>query len=181
MKILDLQVERGLRVHAAPGHWNDPDMMEVGNMPTQGEDRAHFAMWAMLHAPLIAGNDIRTMSEATREILTNREVIAVDQDSLGVQGFPHKRAGGVEFWFKPLEGGDWAFAVLNRNDDARTVRFDWAEEHVEDAFTNHRPHFDQHTYRMRDLFAHADAGTTAAPLALTVPGRDVVMYRLTRR
>ncbi|MBC11614.1 MAG: alpha-galactosidase [Rhodothermaceae bacterium] len=180
MRILDMQVERGLRVHAAPGHWNDPDMMEVGNMPAPNEDRAHFAMWAMLHAPLIAGNDVRSMTEVTREILTNQEVIALDQDPLGVEGFPHKRAGGVEVWFKPLADGDWAMAILNRNDDPRAVTFDWPEEHVEDAFSQNRPHFDQHTYAIRDLFRHADAGTTASPLAVTVPGRDVWMVRLTR-
>jgi alpha-galactosidase len=178
LRILDLQVDRGLRVHAARGRWNDPDMMEVGNMATAGEDRAHFAMWAMLHAPLIAGNDVRNMSEETRRILTNREVIAVDQDSLGVQGFPHRREGGVEVWFKPLAGGDWAMAVLNRNEDEREVRFDWAEEHVEDAFSQHRPHFDQRTYRLRDLYAGRDRGTTAQPLRVTVPGHDVVVYRL---
>lgn len=178
MQILDKQA--GLRVHAGPGHWNDPDMMEVGNMASVGEDRAHFAMWAMLAAPLIAGNDLRSMTEATRQILTNRAVIAVNQDTLGIQGFPHKKAGGVEVWFKPLAGGDWAMAVLNRNDEAEAVRFDWATEHVEDAWTNRRPHFDQHVYRMRDLFADAGRGTTAEPLAITVPGRDVVMYRLSR-
>ncbi len=94
MQILDKQ--DGLRAYAGPGQWNDPDMMEVGNMPTPGEDRAHFAMWAMLAAPLIAGNDVRTMTDATRETLTNADVIAVDQDALGIQGFPHKKEDGVE-------------------------------------------------------------------------------------
>src|SRR5919202_887529 len=114
MQILDKQ--RGLRAHAGPGHWNDPDMLEVGNGMSAAEDRAHFSMWAMLAAPLIAGNDLRSMSRETAEILTNREVIAVDQDSLGVQGFPYSSAtsDGVEIWFKPLAGGDWAMAVLNR-------------------------------------------------------------------
>ena len=180
MRILDLQVERGLRVHAAPGHWNDPDMMEVGNMPATNEDRAHFAMWAMLHAPLIAGNDVRTMTAATREILTNEEVIAVDQDPLGVEGFPHWRSGGLEVWAKPLEGGDWAVVFLNRNAEPHAVSFTWAEEDVEDAFTGTRPHFDQHTYALRDLFAHADAGTTQGTFSRTVPGHDVLMYRLTQ-
>lgn len=180
LPILDMQVERSLRLHAGPGGWNDPDMMEVGNLATVGEDRAHFAMWAMLAAPLIAGNDVRSMTEATREILTNPEVVAVDQDSLGIQGFPHRRAGDLEIWFRPLTGGDWAMAVLNRGDEPRPVRFDWANEDVEDAFTVKRTHFDRLTYRVRDLFARADRGTTADPLEVTVPGRDVVMYRLER-
>ena len=179
MKILDMQVDRSLRLYAGPGHWNDPDMMEVGNMPATNEDRAHFAMWAMLHAPLIAGNDVRTMTEATREILTNEEVIAVDQDPLGIQGFPHKKmANGLEVWFKPLADGEWAMAVLNRADEPQTLTFNWAEEHVEDAFSQRRPEFHEHTYTMRDLFEHAPAGTTEGVLTLPVPGHDVKMYRL---
>jgi len=179
MQILDKQ--DGLRQHAGPGHWNDPDMMEVGDMDTVGENRAHFAMWAMLAAPLIAGNDVRSMTDATREILTNREVIAVDQDTLGIQGFPHKKENDIEIWFKPLAGDDWAMAILNRNAEARTVAFDWAEEHVEDALKNRRPHFDQNTFQIRDLFAHADKGKTAQPLKISVPGHDVLMYRLSKQ
>jgi alpha-galactosidase len=181
MRILDMQVERGLRVHAAPGHWNDPDMMEVGNMAAPGEDRAHFAMWVMLHAPLIAGNDIRSMTPATRDLLTNRELIAINQDALGVQGFPHRREAGIEWWVKPLADGAWALAALNRTDAPRTLTFDWPQEHVEDAFSQRRPHFDRTAYRVRDVMAGADAGTTDRPLTVTVPGRDVAVYRLTPR
>ena len=85
LQIIDKQ--KPLRRFAGPGHWNDPDMLEVGNGMTVIEDRSHFTMWAMLAAPLIAGNDLRTMPATTREILTNREIIAIDQDSLGVQGY----------------------------------------------------------------------------------------------
>jgi alpha-galactosidase len=175
MRILDKQED--LRKYAGPGHWNDPDMMEVGNLASVNEDRAHFAMWAMLSAPLIAGNDLRSMTEATRNILTNKEVIAVDQDALGIQGFPHKREAGIEIWFKPLADDAWAVAILNRTDSAREVQFDWAHEHVEDAQMSRRPHFETTTYRLRNLFAHKDAGTTAKPLRVSVPARDVVMYR----
>jgi alpha-galactosidase len=179
MQILDKQ--DGLRQYAGPGHWNDPDMMEVGNMSSSNEDRAHFAMWAMLAAPLIAGNDIRSMTDATRAILTNREVIAVDQDPLGIPGFPYRKEDGLEIWFRPLEGDAWALAVLNRNSDARKVTFDWVREDVEDALHQRRTHFDKHVYKVRDLFMHTDAGSTAQALKTTVPGHGVVMYRLEKQ
>ncbi len=177
MQILDKQA--GLRNYAGPGHWNDPDMMEVGNMATPGEDRAHFAMWAMLAAPLIAGNDLRTMTEATRALLTNAAVIALDQDTLGIGGFPFKSEAGVEIWVRPLAGGDWAVAVLNRNRDARAVHFDWKEEYVQDGLSGRALDVNAATYALRDLFADADAGTTAQPLEVTVPAHDVALYRLT--
>lgn len=176
MKILDKQA--GLRKYSGPGQWNDPDMMEVGNLASVNEDRAHFAMWAMLAAPLIAGNDVRSMTAATREILTNRDVVAIDQDALGISGFPHKKEEGVEIWFKPLVDGAWAVAVLNRNSTPRKVRFDWKSEEVQDAQNNLRPQFDQQVYSLTNLFVHANAGSTAKPLEITIPARDVMLYRL---
>jgi alpha-galactosidase len=177
MRILDRQ--RGLRVHAGPGHWNDPDMLEVGNGMTAGEDRAHFAMWAMLAAPLIAGNDLRSMSAGTRALLTNREVIAVDQDSLGVQGWAYTTTqDGLEVWFKPLARGDWAMAVLNRGPAARRVAFDWRHENVSDDLSKRSADFAKRTYRVRDLLARRERGTTAAALDAVVPGHDVLMLRL---
>lgn len=178
MQILDKQ--KGLRVHAGPGHWNDPDMMEVGNEGlTVPESRAHFAMWAMLAAPLIAGNDIRSMSPEIRAILTNREVIAVNQDSLGVQGWAYEATPhGTEVWFKPLAGGDWAMVVLNRAEAARHVSFDFASHHVSDGLSKRDARFGETTYRIRDLWAGRERGTTARPLVATVPSHDVLMLRL---
>jgi alpha-galactosidase len=176
LQILDKQ--DGLRQHAGPGHWNDPDMMEVGNGMSVSEDRAHFSMWAMLAAPLLAGNDLRNMSRETTEILTNREVIAVDQDPLGVQGFKYSAADGVEIWFRPLAGGDWAMAVLNPNEAPRQVTFDWTSENVVDELSGRKAGFGAATYRLRDLWAKEDVGTTAAPLTADVPGHDVLMLRL---
>ena len=145
------------------------------------DGHTHFAMWAMLAAPLIAGNDVRKMTPATRDILTNREVIAIDQDSLGLSGFPHKKEAGLEIWYKPLANDAWAVTVLNRGDTPRKVTLDWATEDVQDAQNNRRTEFDKQTYALRNLFAHSDAGTTAKPLQITVPGRDVAMYRLERK
>ena len=115
VNILDQQV--GLERFAGPGRWNDPDMLEVGNGGmTEIEYRSHFSMWCILAAPLIAGNDLREMTEATRRILTNEELIAVDQDPAGVQGRRVRKEGDQEIWAKPLHDGSVAVALLNRGD-----------------------------------------------------------------
>ena len=177
LQILDLQ--EGLREHAGPGHWNDPDMMEVGNAMAVNEDRAHFSMWAMLAAPLIAGNDLREMAPETIEILTHKEVIAVNQDPLGIQGLKYRDEGDLEIWFKPLSGGDWAMAVLNRDEEPQMVVFDWAAEHVGDNMSDRDAAFTETEYGVRDLWSRQDLGTTATPLSIEIPGRDVRMLRLT--
>ena len=176
MQILDMQ--KSLRQYAGPGHWNDPDMMEVGNGLTASEDRAHFSMWAMLAAPLIAGNDIRSMPNDVAGVLTNRDVITVDQDSLGIQGFQHSARDSVEIWFKPLTRGEWAMVVLNRAQSPRDVRFDWSREAVSDSLSRRSASFGSTTYRVRDLWTKKDLGTTKSPLAAKVPRRDVLMIRL---
>jgi alpha-galactosidase len=176
MRILDKQ--EGLRQYAGPDHWNDADMLEVGNMAAVNEDRAHFAMWAMLASPLIAGNDLRSMTSATRGILTNTEVIAIDQDALGIQGFPYKKEDGLEVWAKPLAGGAWAVTFLNRNHEPRKVKFDWRKENIDDALNKLTTAFDKKTYRLHDLLSHSDSGLTDASLEIVVAGHDVAMYRL---
>jgi alpha-galactosidase len=178
MRILDMQ--EGLRVHAGPDHWNDPDMMEVGNGMTVNEDRAHFSMWAMLAAPLIAGNDLRTMSEATREILANREVITVDQDALGIQGFRYARQGELEIWFRPLADEDWAVCILNRGTAPLSVELVWQDETVVDELSGRQTLFKARLYRVRDLWTGEDLGTTREALTAEVPGHDVLMVRLIR-
>ncbi len=110
----------GLETYAGPGHWNDPDMLEVGNGGmTKEEYRAHFSMWAMFSAPLLAGNDISNMTADTREILLNKEVIAIDQDPLGQQGRRVKKTGDQEIWSKQLQDGGRAVVLLNRGLRAR--------------------------------------------------------------
>ena len=171
-----------LRTAAGPGHWNDPDMLEVGNGMSPSEDRAHFVLWAMMAAPLIAGNDLQHMTPATRALLTNRDLIAIDQDSLGVQGLPYRSTpDGVEVWFKPLANGDWAMTVLNRASEPRRVLFDWKQENVSDNISHRGAEFGRNTYRVRDLLAARDLGTTAAPFVGEVPGHDVLVMRLAKR
>src|SRR5437588_4609200 len=179
MAILDLQ--KPLRQYAGPGHWNDPDMMEVGNGMSVSEDRAHFSMWCLLAAPLIAGNDLRNMSRETKEILTNREVIAINQDPLGVEGFQYSAKNNVEVWFKPLQNGDWAMVVLNRNATAQKFSFDWKNEKVADSLSKREARFDTTTYSLRDLWAKRDLGTTARVLSAEVPPHDVLMLRLNKQ
>jgi alpha-galactosidase len=115
-----LSQQAGLEKFAGPGHWNDPDMLEVGNGELSlNENRAHFSLWAMLAAPLLAGNDLPNMKPEIKAILTNRDVIAIDQDSLGKQGVRAYSEGEVEVWTRHLAGGSLAIAVLNAGDDDR--------------------------------------------------------------
>lgn len=176
MQILDKQ--EGLRQYAGPGHWNDPDMLEVGNgRLTTGEDRAHFGIWAMIAAPLIAGNDLRSMSAQTKDVLTNKEVIAVNQDPLGVQALKFAVRDSVEIWLKPLQADEWAVAFLNRSVSPKTVDFNWQHETVKDTVSK-REFNAAATYKLRDLYLKKDIGDTKKPLNATVPGHDILLLRL---
>ncbi len=178
MSILDLQ--NGLREYAGPGRWNDPDMLEVGNGMSGSEDRAHFSMWCMLAAPLIAGNDLREMAPETKAILENRDAIAVDQDSLGIEGFRYSSADSVEVWFKPLTKGDWAMCLLNRSVKAKRVSFNFADETVSDSLSHRDTDFGKTTYALLDIWTGKDLGNTNEPLEAEIPGHDVLMLRLVK-
>lgn len=106
-------------------------MLEVGNGMKEGEDRP-FLMWCMLAAPLIAGNDIRKISAATRNILTNKDAITIDQDVLGIQGFKYASKDSLETWLKPLNNGDWAVCFLNRSVQPQKIDFNWKNENIND-------------------------------------------------
>ncbi|HWK10986.1 MAG TPA: alpha-galactosidase [Vicinamibacterales bacterium] len=165
--ILDLQV--GLDKYAGPGGWNDPDMLQVGNPGlTIGESRAHFSFWALLAAPLIAGNDIRSMAPDVRDILLNREVIAVDQDSLGREGHKVRDDGDREVWAKPLDGGAQAVILFNRGTDAASVSVSWHELGLSDDAQLH----------VRDLWQHKDLGVVSGTFTARVPSHEVVMLRV---
>jgi alpha-galactosidase len=110
--------QAGLASYAGPGHWNDPDMLEVGNGNLSlAENRSHFSMWAMLAAPLLAGNDLPNMKPEIKAILNNKNVISIDQDALGHQATRAYTDGEVEVWSRPLAGGAMAVAVLNAGSD----------------------------------------------------------------
>jgi alpha-galactosidase len=176
LQIIDMR--EGIRIYAGPDHWNDPDMMEVGNGMSVSEDRAHFSMWCMLAAPLIAGNDPRSMSQATREILTNKEAIAVDQDELGIQGFKCLKLDDLEVWAKPLKNNELAICFLNRGKETRSFDFDWEKQIIEDNFSQHYYDFQQKEYKVRDLWLRKDLGTTKKPLSVELGAHDVIMLRL---
>ena len=168
VRLLDQQV--GLEKYAGPGGWNDPDMLEVGNGGmTTAEYRAHFSLWCLLSAPLIAGNDIRDMTPATKAILTNRDVIALDQDPLGKQGRRIRDDGDLEVWAKWLQGGDIAVALLNRSRQDKEIGLGWTELGLSA----------NAALRVRDLWTGQDHGATKSVFAATVPSHDVVLVRVT--
>jgi alpha-galactosidase len=154
-----------LAPYAAPGHWNDPDMLQVGNGGMNPvEYRTHFSLWCMLAAPLMAGNDLRTMSDATRETLTNREAIAVDQDAKGAQGTRLFARDGVEVWSKPLQGGAQAVGLFNRNASGATGAFTW-----EQIGRQSKPG------ALRDLWLHRDIAPADEGFSGPIPGHGVIL------
>ena len=190
-----------LRQYAGPGHWNDPDMLEVGNSitvndvfydMTTSEDRAHFTIWCMMAAPLILGNDLTNITEEALEIIKNKELIAIDQDPLGVQGLRLINENNLQYWFKPLVDGDWAFCVMNTGEEDANLSIDWSTLEVNDTFSNRRTQFGSINYSVTDLWTtNAVAVTTLKKgtgmlqdqyvinvMDVTVKPHDVVAYRL---
>ena len=164
LAIVDLQ--EGLESYAGPGHWNDPDMLEVGNGGlTDEENRSHFSLWAILAAPLMAGNDLRDMRPEIRDILTNKEVIAVDQDPLGKQGKRVRRDGDIEVYAKPLAGGNRAVVLLNRSAAEKEITVNWED-------LDYPGHLGA---AVRDLWLHKDLGRFTGKFSAMVPSHGVVM------
>ncbi|GAC1517448.1 MAG: hypothetical protein NVS1B4_17730 [Gemmatimonadaceae bacterium] len=158
-----------LAAWARPGHWNDPDMLEIGNgAMTDDEYRTHMTLWAMLAAPLLAGNDLRSMTPAVKETLTNREVIAIDQDAEGRQGARAWAGGEQEIWTRHLSGGGHAVAIFNRGSAAAPVTARWSDLGITAKVT-----------RVRDLWSHRELDGATSALAVTVPPHAAVMVRLT--
>ncbi|WIM92832.1 lectin [Actinoplanes oblitus] len=166
MGILDSQP--GWMSYSKPGAWNDPDMLEVGNGLSDTESRAHFSLWAVLNAPLIAGNDLRTMSAATKAILTNTEVIGVNQDWGGRQGNRIADNGNSEVWAKPMANGSAAVVLLNRASSTATVSTTAAQLGLGGAAS----------YSVRDLWAHTTS-TTGSTISASVPAHGAAMYLVT--
>jgi alpha-galactosidase len=164
-----LKSQIGLEKYAGPDHWNDPDMLEVGNKGlTLAESRAHFSLWCIIAAPLMAGNDVRHMSNDVCDILTNKEVIAVDQDPLGKQGYQYMDHPGKQIWVKELSNGCWAVCFFNNSDEAVKLRINWAN------FP-----FLAGNYEIRDLWEKKNVGTTAKNFEGKVDPLDVILVKLT--
>lgn len=161
----------GLEKYAGPNAWNDPDMLEVGNPGLSlTESRAHFSMWCMLAAPLMAGNDLRKMTPEVLSILTNKEAIAIDQDSLGKQGYQFMDHPGKQIWVKELSDGNWAICYLNSGLEKMTIRINWT-------------HFGflQGEYTIRDLWKKKDIGSTAKNMEVVIDSHDVLFLKLTKK
>jgi alpha-galactosidase len=167
LSILDKQI--GLEKYSGPNAWNDPDMLEVGNgRMTNAEYVAHFSLWALLNAPLIAGNDLRSMSDSTRAILTNREVIAVDQDWGGKQGYRLKGDKVAQVWIKPMSNGDRAVVLLNRGPATTAISATMQEIGLSAG-----------RHQERDVWAHADR-TADGAISADVPSHSVAMFVVRR-
>ena len=159
--------QAGLERFAAPGHWNDPDMLEVGNGKMKPDEyRTHMSLWCLLAAPLLAGNDLSKMSAETLAILTNPEVIALDQDHAGVQGYRVAQEGPLEVWVKPLADGSKAVGLFNRGESKMPVTAYFRDVGVGESAT------------LRDLWAHKDLGVFKDAFTAEVPTHGVVLVKM---
>ncbi len=167
MSHIGFDLQAGLEQYAGPGHWNDPDMLEIGNggMSTT-EYRTHMSLWSLLAAPLLAGNDLRTVAPEILDILTNKEVTEVDQDPLGKEGKRVAKNGGLEVWAKPLSGGALAVGLFNRGESTSKVTVRWSDFGISG------------NAQVRDLWAHTDRGRFANDYAADVPRHGVVLLRV---
>jgi len=163
---LILDQQEGLEKFAGPGQWNDPDMLEVGNGGmNETEYQAHFSFWCLLAAPLMAGNDIRTMSDTIKNILTNKEAIAINQDAAGKQGSKALDEGNFEVWKKPLANGDWAVILFNRGGPVIKANVVWQSLGLGKSLAT------------RDIWKKKNIGRTTG-FKGDIPGRSVIVYRL---
>ncbi|EMD29736.1 NPCBM/NEW2 domain-containing protein [Amycolatopsis azurea] len=166
MNLLDQQV--GLEAYSGPGGWNDPDMLEVGNGGmTDTEYRSHFALWSLLNAPLLAGNDLRSMSEATKKILLNKDLLAVNQDWGGKQGHKVRDDGDTEVWAKPMSDGSNVVVLFNRGGASATVSAT-AKEIGAPASSG---------YRVRDLWSGTET-ESAGTLRAGLPSHGSATFRV---
>ncbi|KAI3941720.1 hypothetical protein MKX01_018310 [Papaver californicum] len=155
--------------YAGPGGWNDPDMLEVGNggMTTE-EYRSHFSIWALAKAPLLIGCDIRSMNNVTAELLSNKEVIAVNQDKLGVQGKKVKKDGDLEIWAGPLSGHRIALVLWNRGTQQAPITANWPDIGLKPSTV----------VNVRDLWAHSTQASVKDSMSATVDSHACRMYVL---
>jgi alpha-galactosidase len=159
--------QNGLDKFAGPGHWNDPDMLEVGNggMSEAGY-RTQMSLWAILAAPLIAGNDLTKMTPYTVRLLTNPEVIAVDQDPLGREGHRVTQEGPLEVWMKPMADGSKVVGLFNRQRTTDYISVTFSQIGIHGPAT------------VRNLWLHSNKGTFKGKYGAWVPGQGVVLVRI---
>ena len=165
LKIIDLNA--GLYKYASPGHYNDMDMLQVGRGMSYEEDKTHFSMWCMMNSPLLAGNDLRSMSKETLEILTNKELIDIDQDIAQVQARKIWKEDNIEIWLKQLKKkGQKAIAIMNRG--GKDTVFSLTPEKAGIKKSN----------RLRDLWLHKELGKAGTGKSITIPGHGIVVFKV---
>ena len=161
--------QAGLARFAGPGHWNDPDMLEVGNGGMNTEEyRTHMSLWAILAAPLLAGNDLSTMTPETVALLTNKDVIAIDQDRAGKQGDRVSAVGPVEIWARSLADGSKAVAIFNRHPSPMSATVDFKQLGF------------NHTVKARDLWTQKDLSNLDHTYTAKIPGHGVLLLRVSQ-
>lgn len=175
------EMHKGIRQYSGSDHWNDFDMLEVGNGMSYEEDKSHFALWCMLASPLIAGNDFRTMKKETLDILTNNELIAINQDKLGIQGFKYSDENDLSIWVKPLENGNWAISFFNKKNEEQTINFDWKAHQIKDEVNNLELSFIKNSYQIRDVWTHKNLKTTKKSFKTQIKSHDVVTLILNKK
>jgi len=178
MKVVYMR--KDIRKYAGPDHFNDFDMMEVGNGMTVSENRSHFTLWCMLSSALIMGNDIRNADPVTTSILTNKSMISINQDLLGIQAFKYKDIDSTEVWVKPLKNKEWAICFLNRRKEAVSLQFNWAEQKLSDPDFDYKVDFSMDKFNIFNVWSGKKDGTTSDPVKTQIAGHDVLVYRLSR-
>jgi alpha-galactosidase len=157
----------GLDPFAGPGHWNDPDMLEIGNGGMNHDEYlTHMSLWALLAAPLLAGNDLSKMTSETLSILTNKEVVAVDQDPKGVQGRRIAQEGPLEVWAKPLSNGAVAVGLFNRGESTNPVTLNFKDIGL------------QGSVKIRDLWQHKDLGSFSGSYTEDIPRHGGILIKV---
>ncbi len=169
MMHIGFELQPGREKYAKIGHWNDPDMLEIGNGGmTDEEYRTHMSLWCILAAPLLAGNDLRDMTKEIHDILTNREVVEIDQDPKGVQGVRVAKNGDLEVWEKSLHDGSHAVGLFNLGAAPATVTANFSDLKLSGS------------HAVRDLWAHADKGKVKDKFEATVPSHGVVLVKIAK-
>ena len=177
LQILDAQML--IRKYNRPNHWNDPDMLEVGNGMTYNEDKSHFSLWCMLAAPLITGNDLRKMSDQTKTILTNKDAIAIDQDTLGISAFKVPLADSLELYVKPMKDAGLALCFLNRTATAKKIDLKWSNLIVSDDVSGITVKFAETAFRTHNIWTKKN-GSTKGTFKQDIGAHDVIVLRLTK-
>jgi alpha-galactosidase len=178
LQILDKAV--AISDYAGPGHWNDLEMLEIGN-GNQNEDeyRSHMAIWCMMAAPLMAGNDLRNMDQLTKDIICNKEALAIDQDKLGRSAFRYLQLNGIDVLVKPLADGDVAFLFVNRSNRPTELSYNWNNYTVYDRdFERGSLYLAKSPRVIYDVWGKQKSGTTQKPLKTILNAHESLFYRL---